>query len=386
MLTSEDVTTRGNYWPDKSMATAAVDAPLFLLENHTHSVQNPPLYLHVTSTSKQGLEKAVAKIQELMQQELPNLVDERRFRRREPEQVERDEFGRVSTNLELEGHLLTGISVNGLKRRFPLTLNPYKDLIFEPKWLAMVVSMLNTSNKKPDAVSRSRGVALVSWSMERVRRAMSPCIFMLRRSSIARLLINADLNRGPDPNEVQKAKELCEDLLKNVREQYEEFKSRPQPSRGYGGNTGYGGERGYGDRAPDRSNSYSGGGNSGGSYGGGYNNSPAAHSTSAMSPTTPSAPGAGSPAASADYAAQYAQYYAAQGQGGADPYAAYGGYAAYVQYYQAYMAQVAAQQQGAPGAAPGAPGSAPPPPPSEAPPPPPPSGPAPGYNAVSHEI
>ena len=33
-------------------------------------------------------------INELMKQELPNLVDERRFRRREPEQVERDEFGR----------------------------------------------------------------------------------------------------------------------------------------------------------------------------------------------------------------------------------------------------------------------------------------------------
>ena len=30
---------------------------------------------------------------------------------------------------------------------------------------------------------------------------------------------------GPDPVEVQKAKELCEDLLKNVREQYEEFKN-----------------------------------------------------------------------------------------------------------------------------------------------------------------
>lgn len=30
-----------------------------------------------------------------MQQELPNLVDERRFRRREPDQFERDEFGRV---------------------------------------------------------------------------------------------------------------------------------------------------------------------------------------------------------------------------------------------------------------------------------------------------
>merc|ERR1711964_599591 len=143
-------------------------------------------------------------------------------------------------------------------------------------------------------------------------------------------------------NEVQRAKELCEDLLKNVREQYEEFKNRPQQQRGYGGNTGYGGERGYGDRAPDRSNSYGGRDNSyggrdnGGGYGGGYNNSPAPNSGGAMSPTTPSAPGAGSPTAAADYAAQYAQYYAAQGgQAGQDPYAAYGGYAAYVQYYQA---------------------------------------------------
>ncbi|KUI67699.1 hypothetical protein VM1G_03202 [Cytospora mali] len=76
--TGADVTTRGNYYPDKSMATAA----------------SPPLYLHVTSTSKEGLELAVAKIEEMMKQELPQLVDERRFRRREQEQVERDEYGR----------------------------------------------------------------------------------------------------------------------------------------------------------------------------------------------------------------------------------------------------------------------------------------------------
>lgn len=67
------------------------------------------------------------------------------------------------------------------------------------------------------------------------------------------------MNRGPDPNEVQKAKELCEDLLKNVREQYEEHKNKPREQR-YGSNTGYGGERGYGDRAPERSNSYNNGG------------------------------------------------------------------------------------------------------------------------------
>ena len=58
-------------------------------------MQNPPLYLHVTSTSKEGLEQAVEKIEEMMKQELPQLVDERRFRRRDQEQVERDEFGRV---------------------------------------------------------------------------------------------------------------------------------------------------------------------------------------------------------------------------------------------------------------------------------------------------
>ncbi|KAK5092569.1 hypothetical protein LTR16_007683, partial [Cryomyces antarcticus] len=56
---------------------------------------NPPLYLHITSTTKDGLEKAVAKVEELKKQELPNLVDERRFRRREPDPVERDELGRV---------------------------------------------------------------------------------------------------------------------------------------------------------------------------------------------------------------------------------------------------------------------------------------------------
>ena len=64
-------------------------------------IQNPPLYLHVTSTSKDGLEQAVAKIEEMMKQELPQLVDERRFRRREQEQVERDEYGRVCCRLPM---------------------------------------------------------------------------------------------------------------------------------------------------------------------------------------------------------------------------------------------------------------------------------------------
>ena len=77
------------------MATAVVSIYLCVGRVKLTAFQNPPLYLHVTSTSKAGLEKAVEKIEELMKQELPNLVDDRRFRRREPEQFERDEFGRV---------------------------------------------------------------------------------------------------------------------------------------------------------------------------------------------------------------------------------------------------------------------------------------------------
>ena len=75
------------------MATAAVSY-LSILKTDAYGLQSPPLYLHITSTTKAGLEKAVEMIDDLMKQELPNLVDERRFRRREPEQVERDEFGR----------------------------------------------------------------------------------------------------------------------------------------------------------------------------------------------------------------------------------------------------------------------------------------------------
>ena len=327
---------------------------------------NPPLYLHVTSTSKQGLEKAVEKIEELMKQELPNLVDERRFRRREPEAVERDEFGR---------------------RKWPEEKIP---IDFEP---------VPGFNLRAQVVGH--GGAYVKHIQQETRcrvqikgRGSGFMEHGTGRESDEDMYLHV---AGPDPKEVQHAKELCEDLLANVRVQYEEFKARP-PHRGFGGgrdgpSTGYGGERGYGDRAHShRENSYGGDRGRNDSHGG-YG-SPAPTTT----PATPvQASGAASPGtAAADYAAQYAAYY-----GGQDPYAAYGGYANYVAYYQYYAAQQAAGAVpgAAPGAAPGASGSpyagaaaAPPPPPSEAPPPPPPGAspppPPPGagsYNAVSKD-
>ncbi|KAB5528176.1 hypothetical protein GE09DRAFT_1178036 [Coniochaeta sp. 2T2.1] len=359
--TGADVTTRGSYYPDKSMATAA----------------NPPLYLHVTSTSKEGLEKAVAKIEELMKQELPQLVDERRFRRREQETVERDEYGRrkwpeEKIPIELE-------SLPGFNLRAQVVGHGG----------AYVKHIQQETGCRVQIKGRGSGFLELATG----------------RESDEDMFLHV---AGPDPKMVEKAKELCEDLLANVKEQYEEFKSRPPRTYGdrgsYGGDRGgYGGDRQHGDRGSYGGDRGGGGGYGGdrggyggdrGGYGGdrggygdrsqsnpgsygGYGGSPAPPAPAVSSPAAPPSASA-TPAPGADYAAQYAQYYGTAAAG-ADPYAAYGGYAAYMQMYQQWYA--AAQAAGTAGTAappPGQSASPPPPPPSEAaPPPPPPSGSAP---------
>jgi hypothetical protein len=206
---------------------------------------------------------------------------------------------------------------------------------------------------------------------------------------------------GPDPKEVQKAKELCVDLLANVRQQYERFKANPPPQRmesytdGYGpsanSHSSYGGRDSYrGDRDSYRGDRGSRDGYSRDSYSRDQHNG-SYNSPYSVTPSTPAAPPPGTSSASpTDYTTQYAQYYASLP--GGDPYAQYGGYANYVAYYQ-YYSQQQAQQQGkgqsqgqAPPPPPGAEG--PPPPPngasgsSSSPPPPPPGPPGASYTAV----
>ncbi|KAL9126083.1 MAG: hypothetical protein Q9217_004817 [Psora testacea] len=312
--TGADVTTRGNYYPDKSMATAA----------------NPPLYLHITSTTKDGLEKAVAKVNEMMKQELPNLVDERRFRRREPEQVERDEFGRRKWPEE----------------KIPIDLEPIPGFNLR----AQVVGHGGAYVKHIQQETRCR-VQIKGRNSGFMEHGTN-------RESDEPMYLHV---AGPDPNEVKKARELCLSLLENVREQYNRFKENPPQRAGFG----YGHNN---QQPPTPSNPYGGYGQQSSGYGG------------SQSPTTPAAPpGTSGPGASSpgvtptDYAAQYAQYY-----GGQDPYAAYGGYQNYVAYYQYYQQQQAAQQgQSTPSAPPGSGEEAPPPPPSGSPPA---SG---GYSSVS---
>jgi hypothetical protein len=206
---------------------------------------------------------------------------------------------------------------------------------------------------------------------------------------------------GPRPEGVEKAKELCTELLNKVKADYEAFKDRPPPSRNYGerdggfgnGRPGYGdrgdrSERGGGDR--DRSQSYGYGGAQGGYGAGAYGATTDATAAVAATPTDQNAA-----AWDANTIAQYSAWYAQNPE--SDPYAAYGGFASYMAQYQAYSAagygayygQPAASAYGqaqSPGPGPGAGAAAPPPPPPTdsygAPPPPPPAASPGGYSAV----
>ncbi|OXV11992.1 hypothetical protein Egran_00245 [Elaphomyces granulatus] len=312
----QDVTTRGSYYPDKTMATPS----------------NPPLYLHVTSTTREGLENAVAHIDDLMKQELPNLVDERRFRRREPEQFERDEFGRRKWPEE----------------RIPIDLEPIPGFNLRAQVVGQGGAYVKHIQQKTRCKVQIKGHGSGFTEHSTGKESDEPMYLHVA---------------GPDPKDVQSARELCEDLLTNVREQYQRFKENP-PQHNYGG---------YNQQRGDRQNYGGNGGYSGGGYGNHQQHTPPPSSMSPSNQSGPGATGAAGAVNSADYSAQYAQYYG-------DPYAAYGGYQNYLAYYQYY--QQAAQQHQS---------SVPPPPPSnEAPPPPPPPGagspppPPPGgsYNAV----
>ncbi|KAF3123430.1 hypothetical protein TWF703_000906 [Orbilia oligospora] len=325
----------------------------------------PTRLWQLRNTTKEGLDKAVAKIEELMKQELGSLVDERRFRRREPvEQVERDEFGRRKWPEE----------------RVPINLEPIPGFNLR----ASVVGHQGAYVKHIQQETRCR-VQIKGRGSGFMENGTN-------RESDEAMYLHVT---GPDPKEVQHAKELCEDLVKSVTDQYEQYKANPTPPRYGNYGTGHGGGGGGGGGHHHNHHNHQGQQHHYGqhhNYGSHMQQSPPPPpppGPSSDTPPPPPPPGdPSSPQVAAatpvtapsttDYSAQAQQYnpYAAYGQ--ADPYAAYGGYQAYAAYYAQYYAaaqQQQQQQQGlvqAPGSA-GAPGTQ-----SNLPPPPPGS----NYNAV----
>ena len=289
---------------------------------------NPPLYLHVTSTTKDGLEQAVKKIEELMQQELPNLIDERRFRRREEprEQPDRDHLGRRKWP----------------EKRIPIDLEPIPGFNLRAQVVGHGGSYVKHIQQETRCRVQIKGRG--SGFMEHDTG---------RESDEAMYLHVA----GPEQAMVDEAEAQCNSLLDAVRASYQEFKERPpRQSGGFGGRGGYGGEGrgGFNDRGNDRQNSgsYGGGSAYGGTpagnssaYGGGYGTpatpvvdpyayNPAQPAAGYQDPTATAAQSATAPVDPEEQQKQYvawAAYYATNPS--ADPYAAYGGYGAVMAQY-----------------------------------------------------
>ncbi|RMY86101.1 hypothetical protein D0861_06088 [Hortaea werneckii] len=372
--TGADVTTRGNYYPDKSLATAA----------------NPPLYLHITSQTKDGLEKAVVEINELMKQELPNLIDERRFRRRDegqqqPQQqqnppYERDHLGRRKWPEE----------------RIPIDLEPIPGFNLRAQVVGHGGSYVKYIQQQTGTKVQIKGRG--SGFMEHDTG----------RESDEQMYLHI---AGPNADDVQRAKVSALELLGTVKSDYDTFKERG--SRGSSGG-GFHGDRynpngdghrgGYGGYRDRHSSASHGGGSAYGGPPGGYNTQPMAAgygAAGAQSPTAATQAAQGNAAYTQNSAEEQAkiqawsQYYMQNPH--EDPYAAYGGYAAMMASYMSnpgYYAQMASQQPQTPhqgmmsnspamGIQNGGGYGAPPPPPSEdqgsVPPPPPGAG---SYSSV----
>jgi len=180
--TGTEVMTRGRYYPDKLLSTD----------------RDPPLGLHIRSTTKTGMDAAAARIIDIIEQDLGSLVDERRFRRRDDSNVERDENGRRKWPEER-------VPI-GLESRPGFNIRAQ---IVGPQG-AYVKHIQQETKCRVQIKGRSSGF-------------MEPLTG--RESDEETFLWVA----GPDAHEVQRAKALCEDLINSVREQMKTRNSSSTP-------------------------------------------------------------------------------------------------------------------------------------------------------------
>jgi uncharacterized membrane protein YgcG len=307
------------------------------------------LYLQITAQTEQALKDAIEIIEEQMKEELPNLIDERRFRtRREPEEnFERDELGRVSDSIII---LLLVNHVNTPQRKWP------------DERISIPLEPIPGFNLRAQVVGHQ-------GSYVKYIQAETSCRVQIKGRGSG--FIESDTGvesdeqmylhvSGRQKEMVDRAVVLAKELLNNVKTEYDNFKANGPRHRGNGGHRqnsmGGGGPPGggYGNHGPP-------GGQGGYGGGGGYNSNNNYHTGgygTPGAPPPPPPPGGNSispppPPPSADAQSplqgQYGGYYPpAQGYAdpNADPYAQYGGYETYMQYYEPYLRnQMQAQGQ-----------------------------------------
>ncbi|ORZ03669.1 hypothetical protein BCR43DRAFT_483759 [Syncephalastrum racemosum] len=266
--TGADVTTRGKYYPDKSLATAS----------------EPPLYLHISASNKEQLDKAVEQIEDMIKNVAPPAPTpaHHHHERRERRFYEH----KVYVGLESSPHFNLRAKIVGPQG-------------------AYVKHIQQETGTRVQLKGKGSGFYESSTGVE----------------SDEALHVHIS---SPREDGMETAIKLTEDLIDTVKAEYERFKQNPTYGRGY--------QRGYQDY--------------GYNYGG-YG-APPPPSSAASSPPPPGASPAGSsgspaaasappgPGSDPNYDA-YQQYYAYYGQYQYDP-----------NYYNYYYGSGAAQQQSSP--------------------------------------
>ncbi|KAK9456209.1 hypothetical protein V1511DRAFT_261829 [Dipodascopsis uninucleata] len=337
--TGADVTTRGRYYPDKSLATE----------------KEPPLYLHVTSLTKEGLDKAVKIIEDLISDDSRPHSD--RFKREgSNSSSSQPPPGPSNPSTPVPQHSQYGNA--GPPPGAPSGPSGYHDRPYQrqggyrQQWQEEKV--LIGLDYLPGFNLRGQVVGPMGANVKHIQNETG-CRVQIkgRGSQFIEQATGKESEeptylhiRGPDPANVARAVELASDLIKTVVDNYNTFKSNSQNQpRRFNHHNGHQSHH-HGGSGRFNNNQHN------MPSGGGYNqfqnfNKNAGYTTQlSPSPEIPAADVASPPSdpsaalTNPDYTAYYAAVAAGQ-----DPYAAYGGYENYVRYYQQYYAQYYSQMQ-----------------------------------------
>ncbi|GAC99690.1 hypothetical protein PHSY_007293 [Pseudozyma hubeiensis SY62] len=205
--TGASVTTKGTWYPDKALATK----------------EDPPLYLHVEAISQQILDAGIAKINEFMAQEVPQLVEDRHQRRLDyesqrppPRERRRWPEEKVPVNLESIRNFNVRSKIVGPGGMF-------------------VKYIQNETGTRVQIKGLGSGFIESDTGME-LNEPMHIAI------------------AGPEDEQIQAAKVLADDLMEVVRAEWQ--KAYDAMGQGYGGGGGRGGYGGGYDGGAPRGGGY----------------------------------------------------------------------------------------------------------------------------------
>ncbi|KAF9432691.1 hypothetical protein BGZ76_010453 [Entomortierella beljakovae] len=199
--TGADVTTRGRYYSDRSLATE----------------KDPPLYLHVTAVTQESLDMAVEKINELME-EAQNSAPP-------PPPPPRESF---QSNPRMQGGPPRHQSFHA---RVSIGLESERMFNVRAKIVGPGGQYVKHVQNETKTRVQLKGQGSGYFEVETGRESEEP------------LYINIIGNTQED---VDEAERLCKDLVETVKAEYEKMKSRPpMPQEPYGQNRHYGSRPNY---------------------------------------------------------------------------------------------------------------------------------------------